>query len=87
MDRRSRHGGVARSLLVHRRTVVLREDSPAVGGSLEVGSRLERGSRSSESTGCMGRTWCQRVGLSVGVEDSEAAYGVRTAVVLEKLLQ
>lgn len=48
--------------MVRRRTVVLREDSPAVGGSLEVGSRLERGSRSSESTGCMGRTWCSRIG-------------------------
>jgi len=69
-DRRSRHGGEVRSLLVRRRIVVLREDSPAVGGSLEVGSRLERGSRSSESTGCMGRTWCLRVGLSVEVEDS-----------------
>jgi hypothetical protein len=86
-DRRSRRGGEVRSLLVPHRTAVLGEDSPAVEGSLEVGSRLERGSRSSESTGCMGRTWCLRVGLSVEVEDSEAAYAIITAVDLKKVLE
>jgi len=87
VDRRSRHGGEARSLLVRRRTVVLKEDSPAVGGSLEVGSRLERGSRSSEGTGCMGRTWCDRLlGLSLGAQDSKVICVVWTAVDLTILI-